>query len=48
MGPAPKCHFVLGLLSWSPEILKIGTPTTLEARNFVYRPPIEVRSEEKL
>ncbi len=30
------------------EILKIGTPKTLEAHNFVCRPPIEVRCEAKL
>jgi hypothetical protein len=43
MGPAPKCHFVLGLPSGIPEIPKIRTPTTLEAHNFVCRPPIEVK-----
>jgi len=42
MGPTPKCHFVLGLPCASPKILKIGTPTALEAHNFVCRPPIEV------
>ncbi len=47
-GPTPKCHFVLGLSSWSSEILKIRTPMILEAHNFVCRPPIEVRSIEKL
>jgi hypothetical protein len=30
------------------EILEIGIPTTLEAHNFVYKPPIDVRFEEKL
>jgi hypothetical protein len=32
----------------SPKIPKIGTPTTLAAHNFVYIPPIEVRSQAKL
>jgi hypothetical protein len=48
MGLAPKCHFVLGLLNESFKILKIGTPMTLEAHNFVCRPAIEVRYEAKL
>jgi len=30
------------------EILKIRTSTTLEAHNFFYKPPIEVRSKTKL
>jgi hypothetical protein len=45
-GPAPKCHFVLGLPSWNleiPEILEIGTPAALEAHNFFFRPLIEIR-----
>jgi hypothetical protein len=46
-GLAPKCHCVLGLPSGSPKIPKIGTPTTLEAHNFVWRRPIEVRFEAK-
>ncbi len=33
-GPTPKCHFLPGLPSWSPEIPKIKTPTNLEAHNF--------------
>jgi len=45
MGPAPKCHFVSGLPSGSPEIPKIGTPVTLEAHNFMWRPSIKVRSK---
>jgi len=32
----------------TPEIPKIGTLLTLEAHNFVCRPPIEVSSKEKL
>jgi hypothetical protein len=48
MGPTPKYHFVLGLPNGSSEIPKIGTPATLESHNFVCRPLIEVRSEEKL
>jgi len=47
-GPAPKCHFVLGLSSESLEIPKVGTPVTLGAHNFVCRPSIEVRSKEKI
>jgi len=46
--PTPKCHFVLGLPSWSPEIPENGTFVTLEAHNFVYRPLIEAMSKEKL
>jgi hypothetical protein len=48
MGPTLKCHFVLGLPSWSPEIPKIKTPTTLEAHNFVCKPPIAMSFQEKL
>jgi len=48
MGPAPKCHFVPRLPSGNPEILEIETFATLEAHNFVCRPPIEVRYEAKL
>ncbi len=52
-GCAPKCHFLLGLPSWdsrveSPKIFEIGTFATLEAHNFLCRPPIEVRSKTKL
>jgi len=46
MGPAPKCHFVMGLPSWDSR--KIGTPATLEGHNFVCKPPIEVRFKAKL
>jgi len=35
-------------MSFCPEIPEIGTPTTLEAHNFVCIPLIEVRYEEKL
>jgi hypothetical protein len=48
MGPTRKCHFVSGLPSWSREIPKIGTLTTLEAHNFVCKPLIKVRSKTKL
>jgi hypothetical protein len=34
--------------SGSPEILKIGTPMTLAAHNFVCKPLIDVRSKTKL
>ncbi len=47
-GPAPKCHFVPGLPSGSPEIPKIGTFASLKAHNFVCKPPIEARYEAKL
>jgi hypothetical protein len=42
-GLTPKCHFVPGFQSGSPEILKIGSLATLEAHNFVCRPPIEAK-----
>ncbi len=32
----------------SPKNFKIQTPTTLEPYNFLCRPPIEVRFQEKL
>jgi hypothetical protein len=32
----------------SPKIPKVWTPTTLGPHNFVSRPPIEIRSKEKL
>jgi len=47
-GLAPKWHFVLKLPSGNFEIPEIGTPATLKAHNFVYRPPIEMRSKAKL
>jgi hypothetical protein len=31
----PKCHFVPRFPNGSPEILQVGTPTTLGAHNFV-------------
>jgi len=46
--PAPKCHFILGLSSWSPKIPKIGTFTTLKAHNVFCRPPIDMRFKAKL
>jgi hypothetical protein len=48
MGLAPKCHFVMGLPSWSPRIPKIETHVSLEAHNFVCKPSIEMRSKVKL
>jgi hypothetical protein len=42
--PTSKCHFVLGLPSWSLEIPEIKILATLEAHNFVCKPPIEVMS----
>jgi len=47
MGPASKCHFVSGFPSGSFEIPKVGTPATLGAHNFVYRPLIDMRFETK-
>jgi hypothetical protein len=47
-GPHPNGHFVLGLPSGSPEIPIAKTPATLRAHNFLCRPPIAMRSEEKL
>jgi hypothetical protein len=44
----PKCHFVLGLPSGSPEIPTIGILATLGAHNFMCRPPIEMRFQAKL
>ncbi len=43
-----KCHFPQNSQVESPEILEIGTPTTLEAHNFLCKPPIHVRSKAKL
>ncbi len=43
--PTPKCHFVSGLPSGSPEIPKVGTSMTLGAHNFVCKPPIEMKSK---
>jgi len=48
MGPATKCHFVLGFPNGNPEIPTIGIPVTLGAHNFVCRPPIEMGFKEKL
>ncbi len=45
--PTPKCHLSQDSQIGSPKILEIGTPTTLEAHNFLCWPPIEVRSETK-
>jgi hypothetical protein len=47
-GPAPKCHFVLGLPSGNPKMPKIWTLVTLETHNFVCKPPIKVNSKAKL
>jgi hypothetical protein len=35
-------------MSFFPEILEIGTPTILEAHNFLCKPLIGVRSKTKL
>jgi hypothetical protein len=35
-------------MSFCPKIPKVGTPTTLEAHNCVYKPLIEMRSKAKL
>jgi hypothetical protein len=48
MGPTPKCHFVLGLLSGSLEIPKVRILATFGAHNFVCKPLIEMRSKAKL
>ncbi len=48
MGLAPKCHFVPKFPSGNLKISKLGTSATLGAHNFVYTPPIEVRSKEML
>jgi len=47
-GPTPKCHFVLGLPSESPEIPTAATLATLGAHNFVCKPLIEMQSKAKL
>ncbi len=47
-GPTPKCHFVPRLSRWSLAIPKIGTFATLEAHNFVCKPPIEMKSKTKV
>jgi hypothetical protein len=47
-GPAPKCHFVLGPPSGSPEIPINGILTTLGAHNFVWKPTIDKRFWAKL
>jgi len=48
IGPAPKCHFVSGFPSESPEIPEIETPTTLGAHNFMCKPLIKAKFEAKL
>jgi len=48
MGPTCKCHLVARFPNASLKIPKIGTPATLEAHNFVCKPPTEVRSKAKL
>jgi hypothetical protein len=48
MKPTSKWNFVLGLPSGNPEIAKIRTFVTLKAHNFVCRPWLEMRYEEKL
>ncbi len=48
MGVTSKWLFVPGLPSGSPEILTTGIPATLRTHNFMCRPPIAMRSKEKL
>jgi hypothetical protein len=48
MGATLKCHFSRDSQVKSPEIPKIGTFITLEAHNFLCKPLIETRSQEKL
>jgi len=38
----------VGLPNGRPEIPKIGTFATLDAHNFVCKPPIEMKSKSKL
>jgi hypothetical protein len=45
---APKCHFSWESQVENPKIPNIGIPAILDAYNFLYRPPIEVRSKAKL
>jgi hypothetical protein len=47
-GPNPKGLVVSGFPKGSPEIAKVGTPTTLWGYNFVLKPLIEMRSKAKL
>jgi len=41
-------YFVLQFLYGSPEIPKVGTPTTLGPHNFPRKPPIGMRVKENL
>ncbi len=41
-------HKISTQMAFCPEIPKIGTLATLGAYNFVYKPPIEMRSNAKL
>jgi hypothetical protein len=47
-GASTKWQFIPRLPSGSPEILRIGTFVTLEAHNFVWRPPIKVMFKAEL
>ncbi len=47
-GPHPNGFSLPGLPRGSPEIPPMGTPETLEPRNFASKPQIEVRSKSKL
>jgi hypothetical protein len=47
-GTSTQMSFCLGTPNGSPKIPKVRTPATLGAHNFVWRPPIEMRSEAKL
>jgi hypothetical protein len=47
-GVAPKCHFSRDSQVGGLEILKFGILMTLEAHNFLCKPPIEMKFKEKL
>jgi hypothetical protein len=46
--PLHESHIQMAFCLRSPEIAKDGTLTTLGSHNFVWKPPIEMRSKEKL
>ncbi len=47
-GASIQMAFFPGLPSGSLEIPKVGIPATLGAHNFVYKPPIDMRSKTQL
>jgi len=47
MGLAPKCHFVPGLPSASPEIPTVKISATLGGHNFVCKLSLKMRFEAK-